>query len=59
MAWEWGEQVEEEGSAEAAASKAADRFNKGFPENFAARVRDLHRSGKRDPRPGAVDHWVE
>jgi hypothetical protein len=58
MGWQWGEYVEVEGSAAEAAARAVERFNKGFPQDFVARIRDLHRSGKRDPRPGAVDHWI-
>ena len=57
--FQWGEYVEVGGSAEDAASAAADRFNSGFPEDFVARVRDLHRAGRRDPRPGAADGWLE
>ena len=57
-AWEWGEYAEVEGSAEEAATALADRLNSGFPQDFVARVRDLHRSGDRDPRPGAIDHWI-
>ena len=57
MAWEWGEPVEESGSAEEAAARIADRFNKMFPKDFVARIRGLIESGKRDPRPGAIDHW--
>ena len=57
VAWQWGEYGEMEGSAEEVAAAVAERFNKSFPKNFVARIRDLHRSGQRDPRPGAVDHW--
>lgn len=59
MAWMWGEYVEMEGTAREVARRVAERYNKGFPRDFVARVRDLHRSGKRDPRPGAIDHWIE
>ena len=59
MAWEWGEYTEMEGSPEEAAMKAVERINKGFPQDFVARLRQLHRSGQRDPRPGAIDHWIE
>ena len=57
-AWEWGKYTEVDGSAEQAAASLAERLNRGFPEDFVARIRDLQRSGDRDPRPGAVDHWV-
>ena len=59
MAWEWGEYTEMEGSAEEAAENLVERINKGFPQDFVARLRQLHRSGQRDPRPGAIDHWIE
>jgi hypothetical protein len=57
MAWEWGEYEEAEGTAEDAAIRVAAEFNDEFPEDFVARIRDLQQSGRRDPRPGAIDHW--
>jgi hypothetical protein len=57
--FQWGDYLEAQGTAEDAASSAAHRFNTGFPENFVARVRELDRDGKRDPRPGAADGWIE
>lgn len=59
MAWEWGAEKEVTGTADQAAAEVAERYNNGFPQDFAARIRDLHASGGRDPRPGAADHWVE
>ena len=59
MGWEWGPYREEEGAAEAAAERNANRLNDRFPIDFVERIRDLHRSGERDPSPGAVDHWTE
>jgi hypothetical protein len=59
MAWEWGEFSEVEGTAEEAATNVAERYNQGFPQDFVARIRDLHKASKRDPRPGAIDHWVD
>ena len=59
MAWEWGGETEVEGSAEAAAAAVAERYNSRFPQDFAARIRDLHAAGQRDPRPGTADHWIE
>ena len=57
-AWEWGEYTEAEGPAGQAASALAERLNSRFPQDFVARIRDMHRSGERDPRPGALDHWM-
>ena len=59
MAWEWGSETKVEGSAAEVAAAVAERYNNSFPEDFAARIRDLHASGQRDPRPGAADHWLE
>ena len=57
MAWEWGEYTEAEGGAQDVADSVAARFNREFPLDFVAKVLDLHRSGRRDSRAGAVDHW--
>lgn len=59
MGWEWGDYNEVQGSAEDAAAEVAERFNSGFPQDFVARIRDLHKSNRRDPRPGAADEWTE
>ena len=58
MAWNWGEYIEVEGTADDVASRTAERYNTGFPENFVARVRDLHNAGTRDTSPGAIDDWM-
>ena len=58
-AWEWGDFMELDGGAEDAAERIAARFNERFPRDFVARIRGLVESGRRDPRPGAVDHWCE
>ena len=59
MAWEWGEFKELSGSAEAAADESAAKLNNAFPKDFVARIRDLQREERRDPTPGAIDHWLE
>ena len=59
MAWEWKEFGEFDCSVQDAASSVVGRFNSGFPADFVARIRDLHDAGRRDPRPGAADHWIE
>ena len=59
MAWEWMDIGEFDSSARDAASAVVGRFNAGFPADFVARIRDLHNADRRDPRPGAVDHWIE
>ena len=58
MAWEWGEYRDAEGSADEAADALATRLNDNFPNDFVARIRELHRQGRRDPTPGAIDHWA-
>ena len=59
MAWEWGEFSEVKGTADEAAESVADRIDARFPRDFLARIRDMHLNGRRDPTPGAVDHWLE
>lgn len=59
MAWEWGEYADAEGTAAEAAAALAARLNRDFPADFVARVRDLHRQGRRDPTPGAIDRWTD
>lgn len=58
MAWEWQDYAEMDATAEDAAALVAERFNQGFPEDFVARIRDMHRDGCRDARPGAINHWL-
>ena len=59
MSWDWNDFGEVDGSAQEVADGVAERFNTAFPEDFVARIRDLHKAGARDPAPGAVDHWLE
>ena len=59
MAWNWGEYVEVDGTAEEAAVTMAERYNSGFPADFVARIRDLHNDGKRDTTLGAIDSWMQ
>ena len=59
MAWEWGEAIEVEGTAQQAATNMADRLNQGFPQDFVQRIRDLHQADLRKPCPGAADHWLD
>ena len=58
-AWQWGQKSDSDLDPEQAANQLAQRINKGMPDDFVARIRDLHNSGNRDPEPGAIDHWVE
>ena len=58
MAWDWGEYVDVAGAAEAVAAEVTERFNSGFPRDFVSRIRELQDSGRRDPRPGAIDNWM-
>mgnify|MGYP001179736962 FL=1 len=57
-AWNWGNLIEVTESANEAVLNLANRFNKGFPSDFVVRIRDLHKSGKRNPNPGAIDSWI-
>ncbi len=57
--WKWTEPSGVEGTAREVAAETAGRYNKGMPEDFVARVRDLHNEGVRDPTPGAIDGWIE
>jgi len=57
--WEWGEFAQSDGAAAVVASRVAERYNRGFPDDFVKRIRDLRDSDKRDPRPGAADSWLD
>ena len=57
--WGWGPYADVEGGEREAAEAVALRYNRFFPKDFVARIRELHRSGRRDPTPGAVDHWMD
>ena len=57
-AWVWGGYLEVPGTAADAAKQLAERFNKGFPEDFVLTLARKHRSGQRTPTPGALDHWA-
>ena len=59
MGWQWGPVTDVFGDAREVAQEMAERFNEGFPRDLVARIRDLHHSGDRDSRPGAIDHWIE
>ena len=58
-AWEWGESRHSDLEPQEAATQLATRINRGMPDNFVARIRDLHNAGTRDERPGAIDDWIE
>ena len=58
-AWQWGPLSESDLDPDEAATQTAERINKGMPENFVARIRELQNEGNRDPKPGAIDHWVK
>ena len=55
----WGPYTEVDETLDIAASTLAKCFNTNFPQDFVARIRDMHRSGERDPQPGTIDHWCE
>ncbi len=58
-AWQWGKPTQSELNPKPAADQLAERFNNGMPEDFVARIRDLHNAGNRVEQPGAIDHWVK
>src|SRR5438552_3537906 len=55
----WSKAVELPGAAKEVATELAERYNERFPTDFVARTRRLQKDGTRDPRPGAVDHWLD
>ena len=57
--WDWCGFRAVEGGAEKAAHAAAARYNSGMPDDFVARLRDLHTNGQREGIPGAIDHWFD
>ena len=57
-AWNWGKFIEVKEPANEAVLTLANRINQGFPSDFVVRIRDLHKSGNRNPNPGAIDSWV-
>lgn len=58
-AWQWGDPEDSDLDASNAATQLANRINDGMPDDFVARIRDLHNAGDRVEEPGAIDHWVE
>lgn len=57
--WDWCGFQAVDGGAEEAACAAADRYNSGMPDDFVARLRDLHNAGHREGVPGTIDHWFD
>ena len=58
-AWEWGEYFEMPGELDDVLNSVVDRYNKGMPQNFVAKLRDLHTNGARTPSAGSIDGWIE
>ena len=58
-AWEWGEYFEMPGELDDVLNSVVDRYNKGMPQNFVAKLRDLHTNGSRIPSAGSIDGWIE
>ncbi len=56
--WDWGPFTEAPGTANDLASATAARYNVEFPGDIAAVIRDLQRAGRRDRKPGALDHLM-
>ena len=58
-AWQWSEPIKSDLNPNEAATQLADRISRGMPKDLVSHIRDLQNAGKRDPKPGAIDHWVE
>ncbi len=58
-AWQWGEPSDSDLKPDDAANQLADRINNGMPDDFVARIRDLHGTGNRVEALGAIDHWIK
>ena len=56
--WEWMDHGRAPGNPRQLAQDLAGRFNRGLPEDLAARICRLHRAGQRDERPGALERWI-
>ena len=56
--WEWMDHGRACGNLRQLAQDWAGRFNRGLPEDLAARICRLHRTGQRDERPGALECWI-
>ena len=56
--WEWLDHGRATGNPRRLAQDMAGRFNRGLPEDLAARICRLHRAGQRDERPGALEPWI-
>tara|TARA_Y100000817_G_C16746652_1_gene494997 strand:+ start:307 stop:660 length:354 start_codon:yes stop_codon:yes gene_type:complete len=59
MGWNWGNEIKAEGSAKDISNKISEKYNLLMPKDFVARIRDLHKSGKRTEIPGSIDHWMD
>ena len=53
--WEWGEYFEIQGELSEILKSVADQYNKGMPQDFVAKLRDLHSDGNRNTSPGSID----
>ena len=58
-AWECGEYFEVPGTLDDVLKSVGDRYNKGMPQNFVGKLRDLHKNGCRSPSAGSIDGWIE
>ena len=56
--WEWMDHGRASGNPRELAQDLAGKFNRDLPEDLAARICRLHRSGQRDARPGALEGWI-
>ena len=58
-AWGWGEYFEAQGELGEVLKSVSDQYNKGMPQDFVARLRDLHNQNRRNTSPGSIDGWIK
>ena len=58
-AWQWGDHIDSQLDAKEAAETTSKRYNEKMPDDFVARIRDMHNSQSRNPSATAIDHWLE
>jgi len=55
--FQWVDRGKKNGNSEEVLKELLLKINNGMPKNFVSRIRDLIKRKKRQPLPGAIDHW--